>query len=723
MNFRNSVLGFFCFGLVSIVRAAAPSPEPTMSWQAWVTIGACIALLLALALNLAKCVSAMVCISAFLFLCGIIELKDVFNGLGNSSVVTICLLFIIVDPIAELPLVLKGMEKVLGDLGSVGGIRFANFKITVLCLLTSSFFNNTPQVAVLTNLIKNHCRKVNASPSQLLMPMNFATLCGNYAVIATSTNLIVDGLMTKAKMGPMSFFELIKINGPFTIVMLWYLVYAPRWILPEHKGGLFRTITEKGRSFLSNFRVKPNSPLIGLSVKNVKDHYSRWLQDVEVIQIHRKNSVIFPVSDENRFDISDIVLLRGDITSVPEFDDILGLEPVIVQTDNNHLTTSFSGPPARDSLNNEPTSGENQALTPTDPVATPMREVLSKSFSMGASLYHHVPVNTQETEFFEVVIGNRCPHIGTTVGSNHFQAHYHASILAVREVEGTSRPDLFNEEMSAHLLSVGDTLLIIGRGTFREDWAHTGDFILINELRSSDKTTKVEEHFARFPVWFPFGNLATVSSGSESTKKVQCRLVAVPFWYEYTSLIVFVVVVSMAIAGYDIAMLALLGVIYSVTFGLTTAEKALSAIDYEVYVMVAFSFSIGTAMEKSGFANVLGNTLKNANVSGLSLLYIIGGISALMTNVITNKACVQVLVPLIIASYRIQEKDPLPGVMLCCAMASMALSTPYGFATNLMVMGPGGYTAYDFIKFGLPLNLLAVALCPIITYGVYSQAR
>ena len=702
-----------------------PTPRYTMTWQAWVTIAACFALLLALALNLVKCVSSMVCISMFLYLCGIIQLTDVFSGLANTSVVTICLLFVVVDPIADLPLVQLGVQKVLGNLGDATMVRWANFKITLMCLLTSSFVNNTPQVAVLTNMIKNHCRTCGSSPSQLLMPMNFATLCGNYAIIGTSTNLIVDGLMVKFKMGNMKFFELAKINGPFTIIMLLYLVFAPRWILPEHKGGLFRTITEKGRTFLSNFRVKESSALVGESVKHVKKHYQMLLKMIEFLQIHRQSSVLFPVMDENRFAANDIVLVRGDITAVKDFEDILGLEPVIIRVRSDSTSSSTAGGSAttasRDATNEPVDDGLDQCDQEKDSEQT--NEMLKRSFSMGASLYHHVAVESNHTDFFEVVAGSRCPHLGTTVGSNRFQSHYGASILAVRNVEGGDRPDLFNEQMNAHMLSVGDTLLILSRKNFREEWSHTGDFIVINEIRQSsdsseDTNAKLEEHYARFPSFFPFGKLATLNDG-ESGKKSQVKLVAVPVWYQYTSILVFLVMISFAIAGYDLAACALLAVIYSVLFGLISAEKALTAIDYEVYVMVAFSFSIGVAMESSGFSKVLGQSLRDANVSGLALLYLIGAISAVMTNVITNKACVQVLVPLIVASYRAQNSDPLPGVMLCCAMASMALSTPYGFATNLMVMGPGGYTAFDFVRFGLPLNLLAVGFLPIITYGVY----
>jgi Na+/H+ antiporter NhaD/arsenite permease-like protein len=174
---------------------AAPAELATMNWQAWVTVFTCASVLVSLSLGIVDCAPAMVVSAVFLYLCQIVALTDVLSGLSNSSVATIALLFIIVDPIADLPKVRAGVGKVLGDLSNSVGLRWATFKIVVLCMGTSSFLNNTPQVAVLTNIVKLYCRDCGAYPSQILLPMNFATLCGNYALIGTSTNLIVDGLM------------------------------------------------------------------------------------------------------------------------------------------------------------------------------------------------------------------------------------------------------------------------------------------------------------------------------------------------------------------------------------------------------------------------------------------------------------------------------------------------------------------------------------------------
>ncbi|CUI11266.1 membrane-associated protein, putative [Bodo saltans] len=293
----------------------------TMNWEAWVTVFTCATVLVSLSLGIVDCAPAMVVSAVFLYLCQIVEFSDVLGGLSNSSVVTIALLFIIVDPIADLPKVRSGVARVLGDLSSNVGLRWATFKIVVMCMGTSSFLNNapqvavltkkmmvlfffcflnnTPQVAVLTNIIKWYCRDCGAYPSQILLPMNFATLCGNYALIGTSTNLIVDGLMQKYGMGRMPFFELLKINGPFTVVMVLYLVFLPYYLLPRDAGGMFRSIKDNTGVYLSRLRVRESSVVIGVRIASLLDAYRESVMEgLEVLQLVREEITIFPITGE-----------------------------------------------------------------------------------------------------------------------------------------------------------------------------------------------------------------------------------------------------------------------------------------------------------------------------------------------------------------------------------------------------------------------------------------
>jgi hypothetical protein len=178
----------------------------------------------------------------------------------------------------------------------------------------------------------------------------------------------------------------------------------------------------------------------------------------------------------------------------------------------------------------------------------------------------------------------------------------------------------------------------------------------------------------------------------------------------------FLFFLALALSGVDVAAACIAAVVAAVSLGAVSTRAALSYIDLEVCVMVGFSFGIGSAVERSGLASVLGHKIASSHLEGLPLLYVLAVVASILNNVISGKAAIQVLVPLVISMYRVLGEEPRPAVMMICILASYAVVTPYGFATNLMVMGPGGYSARDFIVFGGPLAILAIVFLPIITY-------
>ena len=785
---------------------APATAELVLTWEAYVSVATCVAVLLALMFDVIGCCPAMIIATTFLTLCGIISYQELFGGFGTTAVATIALLCIVADPIADLPAVQRAVAYALAGSSNTGSVTWPLFKIVFLCLLTSSFLNNTPQVALLTNLIKIYCREKGLYPSQFLMPMNFATLVGNYAIIGTSTTLVVDGIMRKAGMAPMEFFELAKINGPFTPIMLLYLVFAPYWLLPRDKGGLFRMIgSEELRRYVTGFKVKPDSPIVGHTVATITTALPATLDGIEVIQILRGEECFFPLNGIEIIDAGDVLLIKGDATQLRDLTLFAGLTRDDASAPKAiAAAASPTAPAAAPTV--QVTSGSDddgkpdaaQAADAPAPATSASKETSPTFVGEGANptlvnSFSRMPRNTSagdvdlfkrsfgslaaavgasraapaeeeyhqhHTTYFEVVLSGSCPHVGELVQSRTFQRRYKCSIIALRTAGGE---DLLRDNIDAHALERGDLLLIIAHQGFREEWHLSGEFVVVNSVTETDVEATVRDHYIVVPDWFPCGHWVPMSvsktnqklpdtqpahgdgAEAEMAQKPSAggsneptapapaaapegehgmqKVLLVPWWYQYLTVPIFIAMISVAIAGYEIALCALVAAIVVIGLGIVRTEAAIRAVEWEVVVMVAFSFGLGIAMTNSGFAGWLGQALKNANVSGLGLLYLVSVLSTIMTNVITNKACVQVLVPLIISIYRATGKDPLGGVMLCCAISSMALSTPYGFATNLMVMGPGGYKARDFVYFGVPLNILALAILPLIVYGVYPGTR
>jgi len=219
---------------------------------------------------------------------------------------------------------------------------------------------------------------------------------------------------------------------------------------------------------------------------------------------------------------------------------------------------------------------------------------------------------------------------------------------------------------------------------------------------------------------------APSTQGTQATVKVAGattgpKVIRIPDWYPYLMVPIFAAMMATAIANFDIVLCASCACFGIVALKIMTVPEAVRCIELEVYIMVAFSLGLGAAMEKSGLAELLGYFVSSANIRGFPLFLLIAATTGIITNVVTNKACAQVMFPIVYSIYHELGIDPMAGVMLLVVNTSMALCTPYGFATNLIIMGPGGYTPKDFVKFGLPLNLFMIVATSLMASISYNQ--
>jgi di/tricarboxylate transporter len=146
-----------------------------------------------------------------------------------------------------------------------------------------------------------------------------------------------------------------------------------------------------------------------------------------------------------------------------------------------------------------------------------------------------------------------------------------------------------------------------------------------------------------------------------------------------------------------------------------TPEQAYKAVDWSILFMLYGMLAVGSAMESSGAAKWLADIIVH-NTDGLvsdawrpllvlSLFYLLGSV---LTEVLSNNATALVLAPIAINAAMSPEMnlDPRPFVFAVAFSSSAAFSTPIGYQTHMMVYGPGGYRFSDFVKVGLPLNLI-----------------
>ncbi|MDQ5894101.1 MAG: hypothetical protein QG596_362 [Actinomycetota bacterium] len=150
--------------------------------------------------------------------------------------------------------------------------------------------------------------------------------------------------------------------------------------------------------------------------------------------------------------------------------------------------------------------------------------------------------------------------------------------------------------------------------------------------------------------------------------------------------------------------------------GLLIATRTISfseageAIDFGVVLLIAAAFGVGEAMQTSGLAEDLASSLLNA-FSGFGDLGIIFGLAlatTLLTELITNNAAVVVIFPVAMAVAVDAGLDPRIVAMTIAVIASSSFLTPIGYQTNTMVYGPGGYRFTDYLRAGIPINIIVL---------------
>jgi di/tricarboxylate transporter len=158
----------------------------------------------------------------------------------------------------------------------------------------------------------------------------------------------------------------------------------------------------------------------------------------------------------------------------------------------------------------------------------------------------------------------------------------------------------------------------------------------------------------------------------------------------------------------DILTCALAAAFLMVLTGCVQLRDAYRAIDGRVLLIIIATIALSAALEKTGasefyartFLSLFSGTRPVVVLSGLILL------TSISTHLLSNNATAILLLPIAISAAQGLGVDPKPFIIAVCFGASACFATPIGYQTNLLVYGPGGYRFSDYLKLGMPLNLL-----------------
>src|SRR5256714_6691678 len=169
-----------------------------------------------------------------------------------------------------------------------------------------------------------------------------------------------------------------------------------------------------------------------------------------------------------------------------------------------------------------------------------------------------------------------------------------------------------------------------------------------------------------------------------------------------------------------IEMAALTGAAAVVLTGCISPNQAYRAIDARIFVFIAGAIPLGTAMQKTGTANLIAGWLQH-EVGGWperAVLLLLFAVVAVITQFMSDGATTALFAPVAVALASALGRPPEPYVVTVAMASVIAFLTPIGHHGNLLVYGPGRYKFSDFVKVGAPLTvicaLIVAVLAPLI---------
>jgi di/tricarboxylate transporter len=270
----------------------------------------------------------------------------------------------------------------------------------------------------------------------------------------------------------------------------------------------------------------------------------------------------------------------------------------------------------------------------------------------------------------EAVVSDHCPIVGKSIRDGEFRTRYDAVVIAVHR-----NGERIDRKIGDIVLRAGDTLLLETHRRFLRLRRNSRDFFLVSDVPGS--TPRRHDK-----AWIAMAILI-----------VAVTAIALE---EYTHLSVF-----------NAALLA------AAAMGLTgclSAEQARRSIDWQTLVAIGAALGIGKAMETTGLAGIsaewtvgwlqpLGPTAVLAGIYLLTLVF---------TELLTNNAAAALAFPIAHAAAVTMGVDFMPFAVVIALAASAGFATPMGYQTHLMVYGAGGYRFSDYVRIGVPLDLIVM---------------
>jgi di/tricarboxylate transporter len=300
-----------------------------------------------------------------------------------------------------------------------------------------------------------------------------------------------------------------------------------------------------------------------------------------------------------------------------------------------------------------------------------LREIEGLTFDP-ARAHTFEPVGSQQTVVMEGLIGPQSRFAGMRIADLRLRKLFGVYVLAVHRHDESIR-----ENFEDVRLDFGDTLLLEGPAEGLRGMFDRQDLINLTE---------------------PAGR---------------------PFRRHKAPIAIGAVLVMMGLAQVGvlpIAALALIAAVAVIAAGCLDAQEAYEAIRWRILMLIFGMLALGMAMETTGAAALIVEQLA-AVIAGLGPLAVLSAVyflTSLLTEVLSNNAAAILLTPIAVGLADQLGVDARPFVVAVMFAASASFATPIGYQTNTFVYNAGGYHFRDFLRVGVPLNLMMWALATFV---------
>ena len=584
---------------------------------------------------------------AALLVLGILTPAEALAGFSSPIVIMMIGLFVVGGAIMQ-----TGLAKLTGN--KLMALSRGNETVTFLLvmLVTSfigAFVSNTGTVALMMPIIMSLAAGSGMQSSRFLMPLAFAgSLGGMLTLIGTPPNLVIDEVLTEAGFKPLAFFSFFPVGIIVIAIGIIVLMPLSKIFLSQKQNGKKKSNSKSLDDLVDEYQLLDNLHRYIVPSKRTAAAIDENGQMMDIV-----GKTLKDLSIQKKYGVS-IIEIRNEKKSR------LGL----VKDVNQNMAKSSSTIAVHDTLF---IMGDEEKIErfAQDYDLRKMKDVKIDFYDLGLT---------------EIVVMPTSNFAGLRIGDANLRKRFGINVLGVKRggssSDGKVGKEYITDNLIATKLHVGDMLLVQGEWT---NLAHL----------TADTT-----------------NWVVLDQPEKTADKVLLDYKAPVAAAIMLLMIAMMVFDFIPVAPVTAVIIAGLLTVFAGCF--RNVEAAYKTINWESIVLIAAMMPMSTALEKTGASALVSQGL----VDSLGLMgptALLAGIyftTSFMTMFISNTATAVLMAPIALVAAQQVGVSPYSFLFAVTLGASMCFASPFSTPPNALVMKAGGYTFMDYVKVGLPLQII-----------------